>query len=134
MGMMDSLNEMGTVPKILIGIGVCCIGLVIIGLLTGGITTDINTSTSDTRLGTQVKITTNGNWVGSMGTEGNIASYEGTGDSVINIDASSNDRVAAVVQKMDAGNDELKVEILRDGNVVKTGSTTLENGRVTVTD
>ena len=82
----------------------------------------------------QIRITCDGYWHGSVGVGSSQASYSGFGDKLINLDGDSSDIVAAAVQKQDSGNGKLKVEIIKDGKVVKDASTTSEYGVVSLAD
>lgn len=80
----------------------------------------------------QIKITYPGEWTASIGDKNNSNYYEGTGDKLFNIDEDDYDVIAAAVQKKTSGSDTLKVEVIKDGNVVDKESTTEEYGVVTV--
>lgn len=91
-----------------------------------------NTTSGSNYKGYQVKITYGGSWSGSAGSSDSITSYDGTGSETIDLGEVSNGIASATIQKTDSGSDELKVEILKDGKVVKEGSTTAEYGVVTI--
>lgn len=144
MSFLDDWKEWSTAKKALSIIAVCCIGLIIIGMITGGGTPDKNTATTnddsdDTAddsaveqpKGVQVHIITDGSWSGSIGDIGGQSTYDGSGEDTIDLgDADS--IVSAAIQKQTGDSSELKVEILKDGKVIKDGSTTAEYGVVTV--
>lgn len=71
-------------------------------------------------------------WSASIGDTDTTVQHEGTGSKVINIDESRYDTIAAAVQKKTSGNDKLKVEIIKDGKVLDSKSTTKDYGVVTV--
>lgn len=90
-----------------------------------------NTDTGSSYQGYQVRITTEGSWSGSVGSI-NSATYDGKGNKVIDVENVEHDILTAVIQKSGGNSGELKVEILKDGNVIKEGSTTAAYGVVTV--
>lgn len=110
---------------------ICIIAVVVvialIALGSGG------TSNSNAATGYQVKITTDGSWSGSIATSDGTTSYDGTGDKVIDVTNDTSQIVSAVIQKSGGGSDNLKVEVIKDGQVVKTGNTEAAYGVVTVT-
>lgn len=138
MGFIDDFKEWSTIKKLASILVVCCIGLIIFAVFAGGLSPDKNTSTdangtSAHASGIQVKITYDGSWSGNVGTAGSISSYDGTGDKTIDVNGSSFDTVSAAIQKQDGSSSELKVQIIKDGKVVKESSTTAEYGVVTIT-
>lgn len=82
----------------------------------------------------QVRITCKGKWSGSIGVGTSISSYSGKGDKIINLDGSSSDIVSASIQKQSDSNGKLKVEIIKNGKVVKEASTTSAYGVVSLAD
>ena len=96
-------------------------------------TTSSNDTTTSTATGTQIQIDYSGSWSGSYSDESGTQSIDGTGSKTIN--ASSSDiTTTAVIQKQAGNSKKLTVNIIKDGNVVATKSTTAEYGVVTVTD
>ena len=89
--------------------------------------TEVNDNVSDL----QVKIITNGSWTGSISVEGNSATYNGTGDKTIDLNGTPIDSVAVAIQNLGTG--QLKVQIIKEGKVVKEQSTT-DYGVVTITE
>lgn len=152
----EDFKNASTGKKILAVLLCCCVGLAIFGAIGGLIFPDSNTSdiyddsydysddilssgssTLDDGIGDsdiQIRITCDGYWHGSVGVGSSQASYSGFGDKLINLDGDSSDIVAAAVQKQDSGNGKLKVEIIKDGKVVKDASTTSEYGVVSLAD
>lgn len=110
-----------------------CIGVVVIFVIVlaifGGSGSQSNDSTADHYEGYQVKIITDGSWSGSVGTDGSQSTYEGTGDKTIDLGKDGN-IVSAAIQKKSGGT--LKVQILKDGKVIKEESTEAQYGVVTV--
>lgn len=88
---------------------------------------------SSSSSGYQVRITYDGEWSGAVGAVGSTSSYDGSGSDTIDVGEVSYDIVSAVIQKRDSGSGELKVEILKDGVVVKGGSATSTYGVVSIT-
>ena len=106
---------------------------------TGSSNSNSNSGSSDTNdnLGdsdVQVRIICKGGWSGTIGVGTSSSTYSGKGDKIINLDGSSSDIVAAVIQKDNGGNGKLKVEIIKNGNVKKESSTTAGYGVVSVAD
>lgn len=143
MSFLDDWKEWGTAKKAISIIAVCCIGIFIIAMIGGGLSSDKNTSPSTTtddssddtaveqQKGVQVHIITDGSWSGSIGDVGSQSTYDGTGEDTIDLgDADS--IVSAAIQKQSGDSSELKVEIIKDGKVIKDASTTGEYGVVTV--
>jgi hypothetical protein len=77
-----------------------------------------------------VKIITNEEWSGSVGADSNTRSIDGTGNHQENM--GSADIVSAVIQKETNSTGMLRVQILKDGQVIKEESTTAEYGVVSV--
>lgn len=99
---------------------------------TSSFSTDNNDDAVVSDEGLVIKITCPVEWSASVGDTDTSTMYEGSGDDVIEIDASQYDTVAAAVQKTTSGSDKLKVEIIKDGDVVDSESTTKDYGVVTV--
>ena len=89
--------------------------------------TEVNDNVSDL----QVKIITNSSWNGSISVDGNSAIYNGTGDKTIDLNGTPIDSVAVAIQNLGTG--QLKVQIIKEGKVVKEQSTT-DYGVVTITE
>lgn len=85
----------------------------------------------------EVKIIHDGSWSGSVGytADGGTQqeSYSGTGDGSIEFSGEV-DQISASIQKDGAGNSELTVQILEDGQVVAEGNTRAEYGVVSVSE
>ena len=103
-------------------------------MITGGGTPDNNTSpindgnnNVEQITGKQVKIIYDGEWSGAAGDVSSINSISGSGDETIDMpdDASL---ISANAQKKDGSSNELTIQILKDGKVVKESSTTAEYG------
>lgn len=102
-------------------------------IISDDIITDVDDkSSSDNDEGLQIKITYPGEWSASIGDQKDSTSYTGTGDEVIDIGESRYDVLAAAVQKTKSDSDKLEVEIIKDGKVLDSDSTTKEYGVVTV--
>ena len=142
MSFLDDWKEWSTAKKAISIIGVCCIGILIIAALGGGLSQDKNTAPANNNnnnnapakeqaKGVQVHIITDSSWSGSIGDASSQSTYDGDGEKTIDLpDAKS--VVSAAIQKKSEDSSELKVEILKDGNVIKEGSTTGQYGVVTV--
>ena len=134
MSFLDDWKEWSTPKKVISILAVCCIGLIIIGMITGGGSPDKNTSpindgnnNVEQITGKQVKIIYDGEWSGAAGDVSSINSISGYGDETIDMpdDASL---ISANAQKKDGSSNELTIQILKDGKVVKESSTTAEYG------
>jgi hypothetical protein len=119
------------------------IPILVLVILTSGCTSSNTTSTSGNNYSTSsssssggssgnvvVKIITNEEWSGSVGADSNTRSIDGTGNHQENM--GSPDIVSAVIQKETNSTGMLKVQIVKDGQVVKEESTTAEYGVVSV--
>ncbi|MDE4078403.1 hypothetical protein OTK55_05180 [Methanosphaera sp. Vir-13MRS] len=125
-------SEWGTGKKIAVVLVVCCIGCIIIGMIAGVGTPDQNTNKAT---GTQVKIIYDGSWSGSILNGSSSSSYSGDGNETINITNSSDySTVSATIQKQGGNSRDLKVQIIRDGEVKKEENTTAEYGVVSIAD
>jgi hypothetical protein len=93
-------------------------------------TTSVPQSSSSS--GVQIRITYSGAWSGSYGDAGATQSIDGTGSKVIILTNPSYNLVSCAFQKKDGSQDEMKVEILKDGTVLNTRSTTAAYGVVAV--
>ncbi len=84
--------------------------------------------------GYQVRVSYDGEWSGSFGSMGESRTVDGTGAKTIDIDMDDEmlNMVSATVQKLEAGDGEMTVEILNDGEVVEEKSTSAEHGVVTI--
>ena len=151
-GLKEQWDEFSLGVKIISVLIVCCVGLSVVGGIIGALSPDANTSDlmltdltdnitgSDSKGGDvivsdgelEVRISCPVSWSASIGNQTTSESYDGTGDAVIEFDPDKYDVIAAAVQKTDSGNDELKVQIVKDGKVVDEESTTNEYGVVTV--
>ena len=134
MSFLDDWKEWSTPKKVISILAVCCIGLIIIGMITGGGSPDKNTSpindgnnNVEQITGKQVKIIYDGEWSGAAGDVSSINSISGSGDETIDMpdDASL---ISANAQKKDGSSNELTIQILKAGKVVKESSTTAEYG------
>lgn len=127
-------SEWGTGKKVAAILVVCCIGCIIIGMISGIGSPDQNTSPNKVT-GTQVKIIYDGSWSGSILNGSSSSSYSGDGNETINITNSSDySTVSATIQKQGGNSRDLKVQIIRDGEVKKEENTTAEYGVVSIAD
>ena len=112
----------------------CLIGIIIVVIIVMIIavaTTDGNTGNNE---GTQIKVIYDGSWNGALSTgDGSSKTIEGTGNETINVTNDTTDIVSANAQKMDDSSDELKIQILKNGEVKKESSTTAQYGIADVT-
>ena len=138
----DDWKEWSTAKKALSIIGVCCIGLIIIGVLFGGAMMDKNTSSpakdnnnannnDAAQKGVKVKINYDGEWSGALGSGGSTKSISGSGEDTIDIDSSTH-VVSANAQKKDGSSGKLSIQIVKDGKVVEESDTDAEYGVASV--
>ncbi len=130
--------------KTALGIGgVCCIGLIIIIAIFGIFSPDNTTNTANTNpttpstptvTGTQVQVSYDGPWSGAIDQDGSSQTVDGNGTETFNM--TGNPSVVSVdFQKQDGSSGTFTVNILQNGNVVKTESTSAQYGVAsTVTD
>lgn len=149
MSFLDDWKEWSTAKKAISIIAVCCVGLIIIGALMGGMSQDKNTapaqnnnaannnnaadSNANQAKGVQVHIICEGSWSGAIGDISSQSTYDGSGEDTIDL-KDAKGVVSAAIQKKSGDSSELKVEIIKDGKVIKEGSTTAEYGVVTVSE
>ena len=145
-------SEWSTGKKVAAIVGLCCVGLIIITMIGGMASpdktttskTDTTVSSNDTNTtnttggteekfdGWQVKIITEDKWTCAAGAEGSSSSYQGKGNKTIDIGEAN--IVSANAQKKSKNSKELKIQLLKDGEVRKESSTTAEYGIASVTD
>jgi hypothetical protein len=93
--------------------------------------TTYSAATSSSSSGVQIRISYSGLWSGAYGDTGSMQSIDGTGSKTITLNNPSS-VVSTSFQKKDNSGDELKVEILKNGQVLKEGSTTAAYGVVAI--
>ncbi|WP_342593129.1 hypothetical protein [Methanobacterium aggregans] len=145
-------NNQSKGGKIAIGLGVCCIGIILIIAIAGMFAPDATTTTTNTSpdtsalsdntssatdtssttnaaSGIQIQVDYSGSWSGSYGDETGQQSVDGSGTKTIDVSGNPS-IVSAVFQKKDDGSGTLTVNILEDGSVVESKSTSAEYGVV----
>ena len=80
----------------------------------------------------QAHIIYNGTWSGKVGDPNYIREVSGRGDESYNLDCAPWDKVTMVIEKSDGSSNELKIELLKNGNVVAENSTTSSTGSVVI--
>lgn len=93
---------------------------------------DDSGESSDSGTTFSVRIDYSGEWSGAIGGDGSTRSVDGSGTETFEIDGNPS-IITANAQKQEANSDELVVQILEDGEVVKENSTTAEYGLAQVT-
>ena len=73
-----------------------------------------------------------GSWYARVGNPNYLAKYSGYGSKTISLDCASWDRVDVEVQKQDYGEGELKIQLLKNGEVVAEQSTTNTTGKLVI--
>ncbi len=154
-GIMGWWNKRGTGSKAAIGIaGICCIGLILIVAFYGFSSPDKNTATtapvtnvsnttpttpttpttsnsSSSATGIQVQVIYDGSWTGNYGDVSGSQSVDGSGSQTYSLTGSPS-IVSVVFQKSDGGSGTLTANILQNGQVVETKSTSAAYGVVSV--
>jgi len=140
MSFIDDWKEWSTAKKAISIIGVCCIGILIIAALGGGLSQDKNTAPANNNnnnnnnntqttqaKGVQVHIKYDGEWSGALGNGASTKTISGSGEKTLDVD-NPEFTVSANAQKMDGGSGKLTIEILKDGKVLKEADTDSEYG------
>lgn len=96
---------------------------------TSSSTSDTSSSSSSSASGIQVKVTYSGSWSGNYGDESGSQSVDGSGSKTFQISGDPS-VISAVFQKDDGGSRTLTVEIIEDGTVVESKSTSAAYGVV----
>ena len=78
------------------------------------------------------KISYEGSWYAEMGDPNYLVKEAGEGSNVFTLDCAAWERISLDVQKQDYGEGELKVQLLKNGEVVAENSTTQSNGRIVI--
>jgi hypothetical protein len=73
-----------------------------------------------------------GSWYAEMGDPNYLVKESDYGNKTYTLDCAAWDRIALDVQKQDYGEGELKVQLLRNGEVVEEQSTTNATGRIVI--
>lgn len=98
---------------------------------TDSISTGKGSSLSSASSAIQIHIKYNNAWSGTYGDTESMRSIDGTGERTITID-NPTFAISCVFQKKDGSNQNMVVEIIKNGKVIKTGSTTTAYGAVAV--
>ncbi len=113
------------------GIAGGCIVLILLIVVGMALSPD-NPGTSTEDQGVQLNITTAGSWSGSYLANGTTSSISGNGNKLVDLNTTSGDIVSATIQKEGGGTGELKVDIIKNGKVVKSASTNTGYGVVSL--
>lgn len=150
-------NDQGNGSKIAIVASVCCVGLLILFAIGSMVSPDKNTATTPTNTTTtttpvpatstpssdssssssttsgdvQIQVIYSGSWTGNYGDASGGQSVEGTGSKTYTISGDPN-VVSAVFQKSSDSSGTLTVNIIKNGQVVETKSTSAAYGVVSV--
>lgn len=82
--------------------------------------------------GYEIQVSCECEWSGSFGGLGDSRTVDGSGSETIDVTDEHGYGVTAVVQKQGASGEELLVQIIKDGSVVKEQSTTADYGVVSI--
>ncbi|MBQ8017098.1 MAG: zinc ribbon domain-containing protein [Methanobrevibacter sp.] len=80
----------------------------------------------------KVKIQYSGSWYAEMGDPNYLIKEADYGSKTYTLDCAAWERVSLDVQKQDWGEEELSVQLIRNGEVVAENSTTDANGRIVI--
>jgi hypothetical protein len=114
---------------------VCRIGVIvamIIGaVISAGCLGSSGSSGSSGSAHYQVKVTTPGAWAGILSTEGSTKSISGTGSETIEVN-NPRGSLTATVWKKDNSTENMLMEIIKDGNVIKSDESNFKYGSMTL--
>lgn len=159
-GLTGYWNKQNNGGKATIVISVCCVGLILLVAIGAMVSPDKTTTTpsttnttttpatttpatnttttpattpssSSSASGTQVQVIYSGSWTGSYGDISGQQSIDGSGSKTIDMPGSP-DIVSIVFQKKDGRSGTLTANIIKDGQVVESKSTSAAYGVVTV--
>ena len=129
-------NKQSKRNKTVIGIAGVCVGVILIIAIVGIFFPNNTTNTANTNpttpstptvTGTQVQVSYDGPWSGAIDQDGSSQTVDGNGTETFNM--TGNPSVVSVdFQKQDGSSGTLTVNILQNGNVVKTESTSAQYG------
>lgn len=132
-----------TGKKILIVIGIVAITLVLFSIIhevtqpspesSLNIVTANESDNDPSQTPYEVVIIYDGDWYGRLGDIDHPSERSGSGNSTYRLSCASWDDAYANIQKVDYGSGELRVQLLKNGNVIAENSTTSLNGAVVVT-
>ena len=74
----------------------------------------------------------NGSWYAEMGNPNYLVKDVGYGTKIVTLDCAAWDRVTINAQKQDYGSGELKIQLLKNGEVVEEKSTTNTTGKLII--
>ena len=123
MSILDTWKEWTTEKKILSIFAICCILAIILLVASGGIGSS----------GTQLKVSYDGSWSGVVVAGNSVKTVSGYGEQTIDLDCDTNDQVHTQISKMDDSSDNLKVQIIKGGQVAGEQTTSMPYGFVSIT-
>jgi hypothetical protein len=82
--------------------------------------------------GTQIHIMYSGSWSGSYTDESSIIQVSGSGEQVINL-KNPGSSITGTFTKGEQNSNKMVIEIIREGYIIKKGSTINPTGTVTIT-
>lgn len=89
---------------------------------------DNRESNDESSSGYSIRVQYSGEWSGSISADGSSRSIDGSGEETLDVNVEDVMTVSANAQKGDDSGEELTIQILEDGEVVKEQSTTAEYG------
>ncbi|WP_067041717.1 hypothetical protein [Methanobrevibacter sp. YE315] len=134
--------NMGTARKIVIVLGIIIIALLLFSFIYNfnqpsydenlNVITDNGTVHKSAAYPYRAVIQYNGSWYAQMGNPSYLVSESGEGSESFVLDCAAWDRICLDVQKQDGGDGELKIQLLRNGQVVDEKSTTNATGNLVI--
>ena len=134
--------NMGLGKKIVIVLGIIVIALLLFSFINNNsqpsnndslnLVTDDGSHHQTSSYPYDVVIKYEGDWYAEMGDPNYLQKESDYGNMVCTLDCASWEKIHVEVQKQDYGNGELKVQLLRNGEVVVENSTTDELGKIVI--
>ena len=138
----ESSWNMGLGKKIVIVLSIIVIAFLLFSLIYNitqpsyqeslNVITDDGSSQYSSTYPYKVVIKYDGSWYAEMGDPDSPVTDVGQGSKKITLDSVTWDKIFLSAQKQDYGEGELKIQLLKNGEVVAENSTTSTNGRVII--
>jgi len=138
----DSSWNMGLGKKIVIILGIIIIAFLLFSFIYNNtqptyqdslnVITDDGSNLQSSSYPYKAVISYEGSWYAEMGDPNYLEKKSDYGTKTYTLDCAAWDRIALDVQKQDYGEGELKVQLLRNGEVVEEQSTTNATGRIVI--
>ena len=132
--------NMGIAKKIVIVLGIVVIALLLFSFINNifqpssqeslNVITDNGSLNHSSSYPFTAVVDYNGSWFSKMGDPNYLVDESGTGQKRVILDCASWERVHIMAQKEDSGEGNLKIQLLKDGQVVAENSTTNATGSI----